>query len=171
MHDEFGHFGINLTTSLMQDHFYWLHMAEDVRTHIQNCMRCIKFKQKESQAELVCVEAMYPLQLVHLDFLQIESKKKDKGKPIYVLVATDHFTQYAEAYVTTNQTVHTVAHFFINDYVVNYGWPEKILTDQAKDFEGKVFKELCDQALVKKLCTTPYYLQGNGQPEWFNRTH
>ena len=65
---------------------------------------------------------------------------------------------------------YTVAHIFINEYVVNYGWPEKILTDQAKDFKGKVFKELCDQALVKKLRMTPYHPQGNGQPERFNLT-
>ena len=119
---------------------------------------------------MVCIEATYPLQLVHLDFLQIGSKKKDKGKPIYVLVVTNHFTRYTKAYVTTNQMAHTVAHVFINEYVANYGWPEKILTDQAKDFEGKVFKELCDQALIKKLCMTPYHPQGNGQPERFNRT-
>ena len=106
----------------------------------------------------------------HLDFLQIGSKKRDKGKPIYVLVVTDHFTRYAKAYVTTNQMAHTVAHVFINEYIVNYGWPEKILTDQAKDFEGKVFKEVCDQTLVKKLCMTPYHPQGNGQPEQFNHT-
>ena len=116
------------------------------------------------------IEATYPLQLVHLDFLQIGSKKKDKGKLIYISVVTDHFTRYAKAYVTTNQTAHTVAHVFINEYVANYGWLEKILTDQAKDFEGKVFKELCDQALVKKLHMTPYHPQGNGQLEQFNRT-
>ena len=85
-------------------------------------------------------------------------------------MVTDHFTRYTKAYVTTNQTAHTVAHIFINEYVANYGWPEKILMDQAKDFEGKVFKELCDQALIKKLCTTPYHRQENGQLEWFNRT-
>ena len=119
---------------------------------------------------MVCIEATYPLQLVHLDFLQIGSKKKGKGKPIYVLVVTNHFTRYTKAYVTTNQMTHTVAHVFINEYVVNYGWPEKILMDQAKDFEGKVFKELCDQALIKKLRMTPYHPQGNGQSERFNRT-
>ena len=112
---------------------------------------------------------MYPLQIVHLDFLQIGSKK-DKGKPIYVLVVTDHFTRYAKAYVTTNQMAHTVTHVFINEYVANYRWPEKILTDQAKDFQGKVSKELCDQALVKKLHTTPNHPQGNDQLERFNHT-
>ena len=61
IHDEFGHLGIDRTTSLMQDRFYWPHMAEDVRIHIQNCMRCIKFKQKESREEMVCIEAKYPI--------------------------------------------------------------------------------------------------------------
>ena len=60
-----------------------------------------------------------------MDFLQIGSKRADKGKPIYVLVITDHFTRYAQAYVTTNQTAHTVAEVFINKYVVNYGWPRR----------------------------------------------
>ena len=77
----------------MQDRFYWPHMAGDIRIHIQNCIRCIKFKQKQSQAELVCIKGTYRLQLVHLDFLQIGSKKRDKCKPIYVLVVTDHFTR------------------------------------------------------------------------------
>ena len=170
IHDEFGHLGVDRTTGLMQERFYWPHMSDDIRMYIRDCMRCIKFKQKGEQEEMVSIKATYPLQLVHMDFLQIGSKRADKGKPIYVLVITDHFTRYAQAYVTTNQTAHTVADVFINKYVVNYGWPEKILTDQAQDFEGKVFKQLCDQALIKKLRTSPYHPQGNGQPEWFNRT-
>ena len=79
IHDEFRHLGIDQTTSLMQDSFYWPHMAEDIRVHIQNCMRCIKFKQKESQVEMVSIEATNPLLLVHLDFLQIGSKKRDRA--------------------------------------------------------------------------------------------
>ena len=120
---------------------------------------------------MVCIEATYLLQLVHLDFLQIGSKKKDKGKPIYVLVVTDHFTRYAKAYVTMNQTAHTVAHVFINEYVANYRWPEKILTDQAKDFEGKVFKELSgpnQETLYNPLSPTRERATGKIQPYTLN---
>ena len=47
-------------------------------------------------------EASYPLELVHVDFLLIGGKK-DIQKEINVLVVTDHFTRYAQAYVTTSQ--------------------------------------------------------------------
>ena len=154
----------------MQARFFWPKMADEIRTYIRSCARCFRFKQTPEQEEMVSVDATYPLQLVHMDFLQIGSKRQDKGRAIYVLVITDHFTRYAQAYVTTNQTAQTVAKTFLEQFVVHYGWPEKILTDQARDFEGKVFKRICQETLIKKLRTTPYHPQGNGQPERFNRT-
>ena len=53
---------------------------------------------------------------------------------------------------------------------MNYGWPEKILTDQGKNFESSLVKELCELAGVQKLRTTPYHLETNGQCECFNQT-
>ena len=40
------------------------------------------------------------MEIVHMDFLLIGSKK-DPNKEINVLVVTDHFTRYAQAFVTT----------------------------------------------------------------------
>ena len=64
----------------------------------------------------------------------------------------------------------TVVKVFIDKYVVHYGWPEKILTDKRASFESKLFKELCEEAKICKMRTTPYHPMGNGQPERFNRT-
>ena len=46
-----------------------------------------------------------------------------------VLVITDYFTRYSQAYVTTNQQATTTAKVFIKEFVNNYGWHTKILTD------------------------------------------
>ena len=53
-------------------------------------------------------ETSYPLEIVHMDFLTIGSKK-DLNKDINVLVITDHFTRYVQAFVTTSQTAVVVA--------------------------------------------------------------
>ena len=46
----------------------------------------------------------------------------------------------------------------------------KILTDQGKNYESSVFRELCELAGVQKLRTTPYHPETNGQCEHFNQT-
>ena len=45
----------------------------------------------------------------------------------------------------------------------------KMLTDQGKNFESSVVRELCELAGVQKLRTTPYHLERNGQCEHFNQ--
>ena len=86
------------------------------------------------------------------------------------MVVTDHFTKYAQAYITPKQTAIVVAHTLWENFLVHYGWPEKILTDQGKSFENNLFQELCSLAQVKKLQTSPYHPETNGQCECFNAT-
>ena len=82
-------------------------MSEDVRQFIRTCERCIRFKQYIEKAEMKPIFCTYPMELVHIDFLTVghpESKKQ-----ISLMVITDHFTWYTQAYVMPNQTVPVVA--------------------------------------------------------------
>ena len=78
-------------------------MNEDVRKHIKSCDRCLRFKQVPEQAPMETIETSYPLELIHMDFLTIGSKRGPL-KDINVLVVTDRFTRYAQGFVTSNQT-------------------------------------------------------------------
>ena len=105
----------------------------------------------------------YPLKLVHLDFLTIGKEGSDKN--VNILMITDHFTRYSQAFIMPKQTAPCVAKTLWENFLVHYGWPEKIITDQGKSFENQLVKELCDLAEVQKLCTMPYRPQTNGSCE------
>ena len=141
-HDQFGHLGMDKTLVLLQERFFWPRMNDDVRTHIHSCERCMRFKQKPEREQMSSFETSYPMEIVHMDFLLIGSKR-DPNKEINVLVVTDHFTRYAQAFVTTSQTALVVAQTLYKEYFVHYGWPEKLHSDQAGNFESKVIEELC----------------------------
>ena len=115
------------------------------------------------------IESSYPMEIVHIDFLVIGSKKS-VNKEISVLVVTDHFTRYAQAFVKTSQTSHMVAVTLYEKYLVHYGWPEKLHSDQAGNFESHLIAELCKIAQVQKVRMTPYHPEGNAQCERFNQT-
>ena len=64
-------------------------MSKDIEEYVETCPRCLRFKAVPEHAELspICVSRL--LEMIHMDFLTIESPKTDKD--INVLVVTDHF--------------------------------------------------------------------------------
>ena len=93
-----------------------------------------------------------PWELAHIDFLTIEAPKKDKD--VNILVVTDHFTRYAQAYVTKSQTAPVVANTLWEKFFVHYGFTEKILLDQGRNFESNLIAELCKLVQIKEIKNT-----------------
>ena len=98
-HDEVGHLGLECMLDLMHDLFFWPLMAAQAKEHIGKCHPCLAFKARQSKAPLENIVAAHPLELVHLDYLCLEP---GKGLEENVLVITDHFTRYVQAYYDKN---------------------------------------------------------------------
>ena len=123
------------------------------------------------QPKLNPVIVTRPLELVHIDYLTIKAPTNSKSsKDVNVLIIMDHFTRYAQAHITSSQKASFVARTLWDQFFVHYGFPEKILSDQGRNFESQLISELCELTQVKKLRTTPYRPEGNGSCERFNRT-
>ena len=58
----------------------------------------------------------------------------------YILVMSDHFTKWVEAVPMANQEVETVAKAFVDEVVTRHGVPNKLLTDQGRNFEADLMK-------------------------------
>ena len=100
--------------------------------------------EKEKMKPIQCTD---PLELVPINFLTIWKEGTDKATNIMVI--TDHFTRYAQAYITPKQTAPVVVKTLWDQFLVHYGWPTKILTDQGKSSENSLVKELCSLAQVQ----------------------
>ena len=64
----------------------------------------------------------------------------------------------------------TTASAFLNEFVVHYGIPSRIHSEQGVQFEGSFIGELCNLVGIIKSRTTPYHPAGNGLTERLNRT-
>ena len=58
----------------------------------------------------------------------------------------------------------------VDEMFCRFSPPEQLHSDQGRQFESELVKEICKLLGVRKTHTTPYHPQGNGMVERFNRT-
>ena len=139
---------------------------------IHNCEKCRIFEAKPQIPPMEPILCTEPLDLVHIDYVSMEVMVGMKEKPVMknVLVIEDHFTHYTQVYVTNNHTVHTMAHVLYNEFFSVFGFPRRLMSDQASEFMGQVISELCDLLGITKIMTSPYHPQTNSALERVHQT-
>lgn len=93
----------------------------------------------------------------------------DQGNK-YLLVIADYFTKWVDAFPMPNQEAVTVAKILVTKFVVIFGVPRILHSDQGTNFESAVFKEMCNILGIDKTRTTPLHPESDGMVERFNQT-
>ena len=164
-----GHLGVDKTLGRIKERFYWPFMANDVKDWCAACPICAGRKPPNKRKQpLGTVQVRDRLDRVAMDILDITTVSTAGNR--YVLVISDYFTKWTEAYALPNHTAATVAQAFVTEFVCRWGMPISIHTDQGREFESKLFKGICDLMGGHKTKTCPYHPQSDGMVERFNRT-
>ena len=138
-YDQIGHLGQERVLELLRDRFYWPRMLMDVASYINSCPKCLRRKSQPDVAPLLNIEATQPLELIHLDYLQIEPSK---GNIENVLIVTDCFTRYAQVYPSKTWITLATAKLLWNNFIIHYGFPTKLILDQSHNFERELIASL-----------------------------
>ena len=70
----------------------------------------------------------------------------------------------------SNQEASTVADKLVDEVFLRFSAPEQLHSDQGRQFESQLVKEVCKLLHINKTRTTPYHPQSDGLVERFNRT-
>ena len=145
-------------------------MAVQVMMTVKGCLRCKQFEALLAITDLVTIESTEPLDLLHIDIVNMETTMVTRKTPVVkkVLVVVDHFTRYVRAYVVPDRMAGTIAKTLYENYFSVFGFLCRLMSDQAPEFVSGVLTALCNLLQVKKLHTLPYHPQLNGAVE---RTH
>ena len=165
-----GHLGVKKTLSKVRQRYYWPGLQNDVRSYIAGCEKCSKRKGPipSKSAPMQIVRSGYPMERIAVDILG-EFPVTERGNK-YVLVVGDYFTKWTECFAMSNMEAETVAKLIVNEVISRFGIPNKIHSDQGKQFESKLFGEMCRLLQIIKTRTTTYHPQSDGMVERFNRT-
>ena len=164
-----GHLGVDKTISRIVERYYWPWYTKDAEEFVRICEPCQKRKPGYplGRARLQSMPVGAPFEMVAMDFLELP--KTTRGNR-YVHVVADYFTRWPEVFALPDQRSETVARTLVDGVITRHGVPSVLHSDQGRNFEGKVIKELSMILGMTKVRTTPYHPQCDGLVERLNRT-
>ena len=164
-----GHMGVKRTVERIRSRAYWPRVTETVKRFCERCEQCQKKKTpaKSPKAPIKTNVSGTPNERVQIDILGplVESYKSNK----YIIVLTDCFTKWASAYAVPRATATEVADAIL-DWTAQFGVMKILHSDQGRQMESAIVKEVCQRFGIHKTRTTSYYPASDGQVERMNRT-
>ena len=169
-HDQSGHMGLEKTVSKIESSVWWPGYTSDTADWIRCCESCARRKSPavNPRAPLISVPIGAPMEMLALDILGPLPESNGGNK--YLPVVADYFTKWPEVFAIKDQKATTVARVLFDEVVSRFGVPLILHSDQGRNFESAIIKELCALLGVKKSRTTPYHPQSDGLVERLNRT-
>ena len=154
----------------LKQHFYWIGLNRNIHLWCRVCEECACAKGPPLRPHGLMrkITAGALLDLVTMDVLSDLPTATDGSK--YILVLVDHFTKWVEAYSLPDQEASTCMRAAYEGFFSRFGYPLQIHTDQGRNFERQLFKELCTIMGVLKTRTTPFHPRSDGITERANRT-
>ncbi|XP_061945039.1 uncharacterized protein LOC133669048 [Populus nigra] len=162
--------GHMMARQLQRSGYFWMTMEKDCIDYVRKCHKCQVYSDKINAppAPLFNMTSPWPFAMWGIDVIgPINPKASNRHQ--FILVAIDYFTKWVEASSYAHVTQKVVKCFIEKDLICRYGSPEKIVTDNAQNFNGKIITELCVKWKIKHSNSSPYRPKMNGAVEAANK--
>ena len=137
-------------------------MFQDVTNYVKTCPRCqtVKGDYTNLKTKLGKIIANNPMDLLCIEFTNVYPSKGSKEN---ILVLTDAFTKFSQAFITPNQKVVTIAKILVDKWFYVYGIPAQIHSDQGQCLDNQSMQHLYALYSVEQSTTMLYNPCGNAQ--------
>jgi len=161
------HFGIEKTTEMVSDRYYWPNMRTDIRNLIQKCIHCACSKPVIRSMPVSLPPSNRPFQRVVMDYAGPFSRSAKGNR--YLLLMQDDFTRYLRVYPLREASTNSTLKCF-QSLIAEEGLPDEILTDNGSHFTGRIFTDELKKLNISHIRTAPYSPSSNGMAERAVRT-
>ncbi|GFT77329.1 transposon Tf2-9 polyprotein [Trichonephila clavipes] len=166
-----AHPGIKSTVKLMTEKYVWSDIKKQVREWAKACIRCQKCKvSRHTKSKLGEFEQPDErFSVVHMDLI---GKLPPSEGMQYCLTCIDRFSCWMEAIPIPEITAEIAGRAFYEKCICRLvcGVPDKLVTDQGRQFEAELFRSIAAICGAKVAHTTSYHPQCNGKVERLHRT-
>ena len=150
-----AHLGAWKTYHRIIQNFWWPQMRKEIFEYVRKCDLCQQVKPAKNQriGLHVADPVSQPMKRLFIDFVGPLTRTK-RGN-LAILVTVDSFSKFVTLYPVHKIAARVVLDCLERNYFPVYRTPKSVVTDNARVFCGKEFKDLCFKWGIQHITTTP----------------
>lgn len=165
-----GHSGTRKLFAKIRSRFFWKNMAKDVANFVKNCKEC-QFNKASFQVKQKMEITRTPNKVYEeLIIDTIGPLNVTENGNRYALTAICGLSKFLIMVPMPNKEASTVAKALIDNCLLTYGMPKRILSDRGTEYANAVMNELCKTFKIKHVMSTAYHPETLGCIERTHRT-
>ena len=161
LHTQFGHAPTDRLIDLIRNSGIedkkFLKLVEDTE---KNCETCKRYKKQKPRPVVALSLAKGFNEVVSVDLKDVEKEK--------VFHIVDNATRYSGGALVTNKSKEEIVDKFFMNWIKIFGCPKKLLSDNGREFNNELFKEMASLLGVELLSTAAESPWSNGITERHN---
>ena len=152
-----GHLGAKKTFERIKTRFYWPGYERYTADCVKQCEQCQKrnLPQPNPTAPLGTIVTTRPFEKLSWDTMGPLPTSSQGNK--YILVITDLFTKWVEAFPLKDTTATTLATVMLNEVLCRYGVPSCLHSNQGANLCSSVVFSLCELLGIAMTRTSAYH--------------
>ena len=149
--------GVEACIRLAREHVYWPGITAQVKDVVRNCDTCCRLNKAQQKEPMASFDlAVRPWQIVGSDICHFEDRD--------YLITVDFYSNFWE--VDSLESLSSMAVIKkLKILFARYGIPEKLRTDNGRQFYADVFRDFATKWQFEHATSTPNYPQSNGRVE------
>lgn len=165
-----GHLGIRRTLDQVRRRAFWRGWRRDVQIHCRQCDRCASYHRGSlpKTAPLQPMITGAPFERLSIDTTGPHPITRRKSR--FIVSIIDPFSKWAECYPVHSKEASVIARIVVEQVICRFGTPLSLLSDNAKELDGELMREICKLLDIEKIKTTVYKPSTNAAVERFHRT-
>ena len=159
-----GHLGVRRTMDQVQRQAYW------DGWRCRQCPNCNGYFRRQLPRTDPLQPMVTGVPFEKVTFGLTGPHPRSRLGSLFIVTCIDPLTKWVESFPAPNKEATTVARILVEQIVCRYGVPIAILTDQGKEVDGQLMREVCRLLEIDKLRTTSYKASTNAAVERFHLT-
>lgn len=170
-----GHFGQRRTHEVIARHYWWPQLRSDINEYIASCDICQRMKvpRHKPYGRLTSLPTPEgPWQDISMDFIVGLPPSLHRGVACdSILVVVDRFSKMV-VFTPCLSTIDApkMAQLILESVISRFGAPKSIVSDRGTTFTSEYWGTLCYHLATRRLFSTAFHPQTDGQTERMNQS-